>query len=515
MWNESIKKELVRRRGEASAGGGEARVEKQHASGKLTARERVDILFDEGTFVEVNTLLQAHQRDICLPSPQIPGDGVVTGYGRIDGRWVFVAAEDFTVVGGTLGEYHSKKIIGIMDMAVEMRRPFVMLNDSGGARIEEGVCSLNGYSGIFLRNTYASGIIPQIAVIMGPCAGGACYAPAICDFVFMVEGTSQMFITGPSVIKTVTREETTVNELGGAKVHTSVSGAAHFSYPDDASCLMGVRKLLSYLPQNNHEYAPRDEEGVFQDRSNELEDIVPDDQRRTYDVRKVIDTFVDKDSFFEVHAAFARNIVVGLARLEGKVIGIVANQPTHLGGSLDVDASDKAARFVRFCDGFNIPIITLVDVPAFLPGVRQEHLGIIRHGAKLLYAYAEATVPKITLIMRKAYGGAYIAMGSKGMGADVVYAWPIAELAVMGEEGAVNIIYRKKLADSDHPEEEREQLIEEYRKKFINPYISAANGYVDEIILPEETRAKLYGALDMLNYKADEQPPKKHGNIPL
>lgn len=514
MWNQSYREELLKKRAEAAAGGGQQRIDKQHAAGKLTARERLDILFDENTFVEVNTLLQAHQRDICLPSPQIPGDGVVTGYGRIEGRWVFAAAEDFTVVGGTLGEYHSKKIIGIMDMAIEMRRPFIMLSDSGGARIEEGVCSLNGYSGIFLRNTYASGIIPQIAVIMGPCAGGACYSPAICDFVFMVEGTSQMFITGPAVIKSVTREETTVNELGGASVHTSVSGAAHFSYPDDESCLLGVRTLLSYLPQNNIEYAPR-VEGEPQDRSDEIEGIVPQDQRRTYDVRKVIDTFVDKDSFFEVHKAFARNVVVGLARLEGKVVGIVANQPAYLGGSLDVDASDKAARFVRFCDGFNIPLITLVDVPAFLPGVRQEHMGIIRHGAKLLYAYAEATVPKITLIMRKAYGGAYIAMSSKSMGADVVYAWPIAELAVMGEEGAVDIMYRRQLADSSAPEEERARLVEEYRDKFITPYISAANGYIDEIILPEETRSKLYSALDMLNYKVDEQLPKKHGNIPL
>lgn len=514
MWSEATREELMARRAVAAEGGGQDRIDKQHAAGKLTARERIDILFDEGTFVEVNTLLQAHERDICLPAPRIPGDGVVTGYGRIEGRWVFAAAEDFTVVGGTLGEYHSKKIIGMMDMAVEMRRPFIMLNDSGGARIEEGVCSLNGYSGIFLRNTYASGIIPQIAVIMGPCAGGACYSPAICDFVFMVEGTSQMFITGPAVIKAVTHEETTVNELGGARVHTSVSGAAHFSYPDDASCLLGVRKLLSYLPQNNHEYAPQ-VRGETRDRSDEIESIVPEDQRRTYDVRKVIDTFVDEDSFFEVHKAFARNIVVGLARLEGKVIGIIANQPAQLGGSLDVDASNKAARFVRFCDGFNIPLITLVDVPAFLPGVRQEHSGIIRHGAKLLYAYAEASVPKITLIMRKAYGGAYIAMGSKGMGADVVYAWPIAELAVMGEEGAVDIMYRKQLDRSEHRDEERRRLVEEYKEKFITPYISAANGYIDEIILPDETRSKLYSALDMLNYKADEQPPKKHGNIPL
>ena len=515
MWSESIRDELLSRRGSAYQGGGEERIAKQHASGKLTARERIDILFDEGTFVEVNTLLQAHQRDICLPTPQLPGDGVVTGYGRIEGRWVFAAAEDFTVVGGTLGEYHSKKIIGIMDMAVEMRRPFIMLNDSGGARIEEGVCSLNGYSGIFLRNTKASGIIPQIAVIMGPCAGGACYSPAICDFIFMVEGSSQMFITGPAVIKAVTREETTVEALGGASVHTGISGVAHMSYPDDRSCLLGVRKLLSYLPQNNSEYAPSQYEMQHEDRSHLLEEIVPENQRRTYDIKQVIDTIFDKETFFEIHERFAKNVVVGLARLEGKVVGVVANQPKHLGGSLDVDASDKAARFIRFCDSFNIPLITLVDVPAFLPGVRQEHLGVIRHGAKLLFAYAEATVPKITLILRKAYGGAYIAMSSKGMGADVVYAWPIAELAVMGDEGAVDIIYRKRLANSDRPEDERKQLCEEYREKFITPYISAANGYIDEIILPEETRSKLYSALDMLNYKREELPEKKHGNIPL
>lgn len=515
MWDESVKNELRERRAQAELGGGQARIDKQHASGKLTARERIDILFDEGTFVEVNTLLRAHERDICLPTPQLPGDGVVTGYGRIEGRWVFVAAEDFTVVGGTLGEYHSKKIIGIMDMAVEMRRPFIMLNDSGGARIEEGVCSLNGYSGIFLRNTKASGVIPQIAVIMGPCAGGACYSPAICDFIFMVENTSQMFITGPAVIKTVTREETTVEALGGASVHASVSGVSHFSYPDDRSCLLGVRKLLGYLPQNNMEYAPQLEAPQQDDRSSQLEEIVPENQRRTYDVKRVIDNIVDEGSFFEVHARFARNLVVGFARLGGKVVGIVANQPMHLGGSLDVDASDKASRFVRFCDSFNIPLVTLVDVPAFLPGVRQEHLGIIRHGAKMLYAYAEASVPKITLIMRKAYGGAYIAMSSKGMGADMVYAWPIAELAVMGEEGAVDIIYRKKLATSPNPAAERARLTEEYREKFITPYISAENGYIDEIILPGETRSKLYSALDMLNYKREELPEKKHGNIPL
>lgn len=371
-----------------------------------------------------------------------------------------------------------------------------------------------GYSGIFLRNTKASGVIPQIAVIMGPCAGGACYSPAICDFVFMVESTSQMFITGPQVVKTVTREETTFEELGGADVHASISGVAHFTYPDDTSCLKAVRRLVSYLPQNNSEN-PAVIDSVPRDESHMLQSIVPQDQRRTYDVRKVIDTFVDEDSFMEIHKRFATNLVVGFARMSGQVIGIVANQVNKLAGSLDVDASNKAARFIRCCDSFNIPIITLVDVPAFLPGVQQEHRGIIRHGAKLLYAYAEATVPKVTLIMRKAYGGAYIAMNSKGMGADLVYAWPIAELAVMGEEGAVDIMYRSRLAKSENPDEERQMLVDEYREKFITPYISAANGYIDEVILPEETREKLFSALEVLRNKKKEQPFRKHGNIPL
>lgn len=514
MWDEKACNELLAKREEAYVGGGVERIEKQHKRGKLTARERLEVLLDEGTFVEINTLLQSHQREISLPTPHHLGDGVVVGYGKIDGRWIFVAAEDFTVVGGTLGEYHSRKIIAAMDMALEMRTPFIMLNDSGGARIEEGVCSLNGYSGIFLRNTKASGVIPQIAVIMGPCAGGACYSPAICDFVFMVESTSQMFITGPQVVKTVTREETTFEELGGADVHASISGVAHFTYPDDTSCLKAVRRLVSYLPQNNSEN-PAVIDSVPRDESHMLQSIVPQDQRRTYDVRKVIDTFVDEDSFMEIHKRFATNLVVGFARMSGQVIGIVANQVNKLAGSLDVDASNKAARFIRCCDSFNIPIITLVDVPAFLPGVQQEHRGIIRHGAKLLYAYAEATVPKVTLIMRKAYGGAYIAMNSKGMGADLVYAWPIAELAVMGEEGAVDIMYRSRLAKSENPDEERQMLVDEYREKFITPYISAANGYIDEVILPEETREKLFSALEVLRNKKKEQPFRKHGNIPL
>lgn len=514
MWDKEIRKQLLEKRQEAYEGGGSKRIEKQHSSGKLTARERLDILFDKETFVEVNTLMQSHQRDICLPTPHIPGDGVVTGYGQINGHWVFAAAEDFTVVGGTLGEYHSQKIIRVMDMALQMRTPFVMVNDSGGARIEEGISSLSGYSGIFLRNTHASGVIPQIAVIAGPCAGGACYSPAICDFIFMVEKTSQMFITGPQVIKTVTGEQVDINELGGVQVHTKVSGVAHFSYPSDETALIAVRHLLSYLPQSNSEQPPIIT-GKPQDRSMELENIVPQNSRKTYDVRKVIDTFVDVNSFYEVQQEFAPNAVVGFARMDGYVTGIVANQPTFIGGSLDINASDKIARFVRFCDAFNIPLITLVDVPAFLPGTQQEHNGIIRHGAKVLYAYAEATVPKITLLMRKAYGGAYIAMNSKNMGADIVYAWPIAELAVMGEEGAVNIMYRKQLAESSNPEEERAHLIDEYRAKFIKPYISAANGYIDEIILPEETCSKFKSALEMLRDKKQERPYKKHGNIPL
>ncbi len=520
MWEKRYREELLNKRKEAYAGGGDARIARQHAQGKLTARERIEILFDKGTFTEVNTLLQSHERDICLPTRHIPGDGVVTGYGEIDGRCVCVAVEDFTVHGGTLGEYHSRKIIDIMDMALEMRVPFIMVNDSGGARIEEGVCSLNGYSGIFLRNTRASGIIPQIAVIMGPCAGGACYSPAICDFIFMVERTSYMFVTGPKVIDSVTGTKVGTEELGGAKVHSEISGVAHFTYPDDASCLQGVRKLLEYLPDHNGRKRAEEETVRRSCPSNRsvgrfLEECVPDNKKLPYDIRKVISCLADQGSVLEIQKDFAGNIVIAFAKMDGKVCGIVANQPAVLAGSLDADSSDKAARFVRFCDCFGIPLIVLADVPGFWPSVEQEHKGIIRHGAKLLYAFSEADVPKITLILRKAYGGAYIAMNSKGMGADLVYAWPIAELAVMGEEGAVSIVYAKRLAQAEDPAGEKEKLVQEYRDKFISPYISASNGFIDEIILPEETREKLCSALKALEKKHRKRRDRYHGNIPL
>lgn len=514
MWDKKITDELDSRRSIAKSGGGAEKIEKQHASGKLTARERLDLLFDEGSFIEVDTMIESRIDDFDMKSKRIPGDGVVTGYGKIDGRIAFASSEDFTVIGGTLGEYHSLKICKILDMAMNMHAPMISINDSGGARIEEGISSLSGYSGIFLRNTMASGVIPQIAVIMGPCAGGACYSPAICDYVFMTEESSQMFITGPHVVKAVTGEEISACDLGGAKVHSEISGVAHFLYPDDEQCLTAVRQLLSYLPQNNTDALPF-HEGKPQDRSYEIQDIVPDNQRKGYDVHKVIDTMVDEDSFFEVQRSFAKNIVVGLARMDGETLGVVANQPNHLSGSLDYHASDKAARFIRFCDCFNIPILTLVDVTAFLPGKTQEHNGIIRHGAKLLFAYAEATVPKISLIMRKAYGGAYIAMNSKNMGADMVFAWPIAQIAVMGAEGAVNIIFKRNLASAEDKQAEKEKLIKQYEEKFMNPYIAAARGFVDEVIQPEETRIKIKGALEMLKTKKKSLPEKKHGNIPL
>ncbi len=513
MWEIHYKDELLRKRAEAYIGGGEKKIIRQHEKGKLTARERLKILLDEESFVEINTLIQSHERDTCLPTEHIPGDGVVTGYGAVNGKCICVAAEDFTVHGGTLGEYHSRKIIAIMDLAMKMRVPFVMLNDSGGARIEEGVCSLNGYSGIFMRNTKASGVIPQIAVIMGPCAGGACYSPAICDFVFMVDRTSYMFITGPKVISATTGETIGENDLGGSDIHSEISGVAHFHYPDDKSCLMGVRKLLDYLPMNNQTPIPFQKS--FCAPRNLLEELVSDNKRRPYDIHDVIQSLADDSSVMEVQRDFARNIVVAFARIAGRTCGIIANQPENLAGSLDIDASDKAARFVRFCDCFGIPLVVLVDVPGFWPSKNQEYGGIIRHGAKLLYAFSEASVPKITVILRKAYGGAYIAMNSKGMGADIVFAWPIAELAVMGEEAAVNIIYRKQIEQSSEPEKECERLVEEYRNKFVSPYISTSNGYIDEIILPEETRERISSALTALENKQRNRSDKSHGNIPL
>ena len=511
MWDKSVFEHFDDLSRRAKEGGGAARVQKQHDAGKLTARERLDILFDPGTFTEIDGLVESRISDFDMDKRRVPGDGVVIGYGKINGRLTFASSEDFTVIGGTLGEAHALKICKLQDMALRMNAPIVMINDSGGARIEEGLSSLNGYSGIFLRNTKASGVIPQIAVVMGPCAGGACYSPAICDFVFIVEKTGYMFITGPQVVKTVTNETVLSEELGGARVHAEKSGVSHFTYSDEHSCLKGVRELLTYLPQNNREQPPT-VRGTARDQCASLQEIVPQDSKKPYDVRRVINTFTDEGSFLEIQNEWAKNAVVGLARLDGKTVGIVANQPEHMSGALDCNASDKMARFIRFCDCFGIPLLVLIDVPAFLPGVAQEHNGIIRHGAKLLYAFSEATVPKISLVMRKAYGGAYIAMNSRRMGADMVFAWPIAEMAVMGAEGAVTIMYRKELAEKL---EERDKLVREYEQKFMNPYLAASRGFIDEVIRPEDTRKKLTAALEMLAGKKLEQPWKKHGNIPL
>lgn len=512
-WQKSVDQLNIRREAVAAAGGLE-RIAKQHSSGKLTARERMEALFDDGTFVEINDMIISRAADFGMDRKKRPGDGVITGYGCIHGRIAFASSQDFTVGGGSLGEAQAMKICRVMDKALEMKVPFISINDSGGARIEEGIDGLSGYADIFYRNTIASGVIPQISVILGPCAGGACYSPAITDYIFMTEKSSQMYITGPAVVKSVTGEVISATDLGGAVVHSSTSGVAHFVYLDDLSCLNGVRQLLGYLPQNNEE-KPMVVSGRERDQCAALSDIVPVDSKKPYDVRNVIDTFVDENSFFEVQSSFARNIVVGFARLEGETIGIVANQSQFMAGSLEINASDKGARFIRFCDCFNIPLLTLVDVPAFLPGSQQEHGGIIRHGAKLLFAYSEATVPKVGLIMRKAYGGAYIAMNSKGTGADVVYAWPIAEIAVMGAAGAVSIIGRKEIEKADDPIAKKEELLDVYNSKFMNPYIAAEHGYVDEVILPEETKTKITEAFKMLRTKKRCLPKKKHGNIPL
>ena len=510
MWNKKYRDGLISSL-EKSNSGKQNRVDRQHVQGKLTAHERIAYLFDEGTFNEVGALVEGVSED----GSHILGDGVVTGYGLINGRLTFASAQDFTILGGTLGQRHSEKICRIMDMAISARAPFISINDSGGARIEEGIRALNGYSGIFYRNTKASGVIPQISVILGPCAGGACYSPAISDFVFMARTTSQMFITGPAVIKAVTGENVSTADLGGADVHSRTSGVSHFVYEDEAGCLDGVKRLLGYLPQNNREHPPYDVQSLAVDESSNLEAIVPDDKHKGYTVHHVIVSIVDESSFFEVQSDYAKNIVVGFARLDGNTVGIVANQPSVMAGSLDIDASDKAARFVRFCDCFNIPLLSLVDVPGYMPGTVQERRGIIRHGAKLLYAFSEATVPKVSLIMRKAYGGAYIAMNSKGMGADMVFAWPIAELAVMGAEGAVEIINKGELKTSPNAEELKSRLIDEYVDKYLNPYIAAANGFIDEVILPEKTRKKIAWAFRMLEGKESDYPVKKHGNIPL
>lgn len=515
MWDKKYAEELMARRQEAFNGGGEKRIQKQHEAGKLTARERVNLLFDPNTFVEIGTLVESRIDEFGMEDKKIPGDGVIIGYGMVNGRIVYVSVEDFTVIGGTLGEYHSKKICQIMDMAIKMRAPYISINDSGGARIEEGICSLDGYSGMFYRNTQASGLIPQISVILGPCAGGACYSPAITDFVFMAKQSGKMFITGPDVVRASVGEAISADELGGAEIHSSKSGVVHFAYPDDRGCLEGVRKLLSYLPQNCSEQPPFDGNFRGVENSYKLQDIVPDNQRRIYSIKDVIETFIDCGSFFEIQADYAQNLTVGFARLDGSVIGIVANNPGSFGGVLDINASEKGARFIRVCDCFNIPLLTLVDVPGFMPGSAQEHHGIIRRGAKLLYAYSEATVPRITLIMRKAFGGAYIAMNSKGMGADVVFAWPIAQIAVMGAEGAVEIMHRKQIAESDNPEAEKGKLAVEYEEHFMTPYIAAQKGFIDEVILPEETRKKLSESFFALKDKNEMGRRKKHGNIPL
>ena len=507
--------ELYDKRREVEMGGGDDKIIKQHEKGKLTARERIDLLVDEGTFVELNPFISHRCTDFGLDQIEGPGDGVVTGYGKVNGRDIFLFSQDFTVFGGALGEMHAKKIANVMDLAAKNGAPFVGLNDSGGARIQEGVGSLDGYGQIFYRNSIYSGVIPQISVIMGPCAGGAVYSPAITDFVFMVEKTSQMFITGPKVIETVTGEKISSEDLGGARVHNTISGNAHFKAASEEEVLEEVRKLLSYLPQNYNEKPNRIEYNEKDDYRPELAEIVPIEATRPYDVRKVIEQVVDQDSFMEVQKDFARNIVIGLARIKGEVVGLICNQPKFLAGGLDIDSSDKSARFIRFCDSFNIPLITFEDVTGFFPGIKQEHGGIIRHGAKMLYAYSEATVPKLTVILRKAFGGAYVALNSKSIGADLVYAWPNSEVAVMGPEGAANIIFAREIANSDNPEETRQRKIAEYRDKFANPYVAASKGMIDDVIDPRETRIKIIQALEMLRNKKDSRPSKKHGNIPL
>ena len=500
----------------AEQGGGEARLRRHHEAGKLTARERIELLFDVGTFQEVDKLVTHRCRDFGMTDQVIPGDGVVAGHGRVDGRVVYAFAQDFTVFGGSLSETNAAKIVKIMDLAMKMGSPVVGLNDSGGARIQEGVLSLGGYADIFLRNTLASGVIPQISAIMGPCAGGAVYSPAITDFNIMVDGTSYMFVTGPDVIKTVTHEEVTKEELGGAMTHNATSGVAHFAVPDDRECLRLVRELLGYLPSNNVDEAPRRETADPKDREEAaLDRLVPESPNQPYDMLDLIHAVVDEGTFLEVHRYFAKNLVVGFAHLGGRSVGIVANQPAYLAGTLDIEASEKASRFVRFCDAFNIPIVTFVDVPGFLPGTEQEWGGIIRHGAKLLYAFAEATVPKITVITRKAYGGAYCVMSSKHIRTDVNLAWPAAEIAVMGPEGAVNILYKRELDGAADPDALRAARVEEFREKFANPYVAASRGFIDEVIHPRQTRGKLIGALAGLETKRDRNPPKKHGNIPL
>ncbi|MFC0469371.1 acyl-CoA carboxylase subunit beta [Halalkalibacter kiskunsagensis] len=508
--------EMEDRRDTTKLGGGEKRIEAQHNRGKLTARERIDCLLDDETFVELNPFIQ--YRGDAFQASVAPGEGVVTGYGKIHGRLVFLFAQDFTVFGGALGEMHAQKIAKVMDLAAENGAPIIGLNDSGGARIQEGVLSLDGYGHVFYRNAIYSGVIPQISVIMGPCAGGAVYSPAITDFVFMVEKTSQMFITGPKVIESVTGAKINAEDLGGAKVHSRVSGNAHFTAKTEEEVISEVRRLIEFLPSNFEEHAltlePKEKRPI-QERINELIDLVPVDGTKVYDVRKVIKKIIDDEEFMEVQPMFAKNIVIGFGRIEGSTVGIVANNPKMMAGGLDINSSDKCSRFIRFCDCFNIPLITFEDVSGFIPGVQQEHGGIIRHGAKILYAYSEATVPKITVILRKAFGGAYVALNSKAIGADLVFAWPNAEIAVMGPEGAATIIYAKEIRESHDPEETRKQKIADYRKRFANPYVAAANGMVDDVIDPRDTRKSLIQGLEILKKKKKQLPKKKHGNMPL
>jgi propionyl-CoA carboxylase beta chain len=516
MTREQKHEELRRRHAKAEAGGGEERRAREHAEGKLSARERTLLLFDEGSFEEIDQLVEHRCQDFGMTEQRIPGDGVVTGYGRINGRLAYAFAQDFTVIGGSLSEANAAKICKVMDLAMKVGAPVIGLNDSGGARIQEGVASLAGYADIFLRNTLASGVIPQISAIMGPCAGGAVYSPAITDFTVMVQNSSYMFVTGPDVIKTVMHEDVSKEDLGGPMTHNATSGVAHFIARDDADGLALIRELLSFMPQNNQEDPPRVESRDPADRRDEmLDSLVPVEPDKPYDIKEVVTRVVDDGYFVEVHEHFAKNLVVGFARLAGQSVGIVANQPAVLAGCLDINASVKGARFVRFCDAFNIPLITFEDVPGFLPGTQQEYGGIIRHGAKLLFAYAEATVPKITIITRKAYGGAYCVMASKHLRTDVNLAYPTAEIAVMGPEGAVNIVYRRDLQKAEDPEKLRREKVDEFRERFANPYIAAERGWVDAIIEPRDTRPKLIAALHMLETKRDTLPPKKHGNIPL
>ncbi|ADO77925.1 acyl-CoA carboxylase subunit beta [Halanaerobium praevalens] len=516
MSAEDKKKILENKKEKIRQGGGQARIKKQHAKNKKTARERIEYLLDDNTFNELNMFVENRSTSLGMDEKEAPGEGVVVGYGTIADRLVYVYAQDFTVMGGSVGEAHANKISEVMDLAIQNGAPIIGLNDSGGARINEGIDSLNGYGEIFYRNTKASGVVPQITAILGPCAGGAVYSPAITDFIFMVDKTSKMFITGPNVIKSVTGEKVSAEELGGAQTHNKISGVAHFMEPSEESALDNIRKLLTYIPNNYKEEAARietDDHGGR--RTAELKEIVEENPQKAYDVRDVIDVLADQDSFMEVQPYFAQNAVIGFARLNGRSVGIIANQPQHLAGCLNIDASTKIARFIRFLDSFNIPIVSLVDVPGYMPGTEQEYGGVIRHGAKVLYAYSEATVPKITLIMRKAYGGAYIAMGSRSVRADLVYAWPIAEIAVMGPEGAANIIYRKEIAAANEPEKLRQSKIDDYKENFANPYIAAKRGMVNDVIKMEATRAKLINGLEMMVNKRENKQDKKHGNIPL